>query len=31
LQGFDRYAHTGRIAMQIVHKHFVVQRQGNGI
>src|SRR5262245_22750122 len=26
LQGFDSYVHAGQIAMQLVHKHFIVRR-----
>lgn len=30
LEGFDSYAHAGQIAMQPVHQHFIVRRQGQG-
>jgi len=30
LEGFDCYSNAGKIAMQLVHKHFIVQRQVQG-
>jgi len=30
LQCFDPYAHAGQITMQLVHKHFIIQRQVRG-
>jgi len=30
LQCFDPYAHAGQITMQLVHKHFIIQRYVQG-